>query len=867
MAHMFYPELAGEFADELRAMPMPFRLLVSVVDEEAKERVARAFAELPRLESLQIKVVPNRGRDIAPMLVAFRDEILALDVLGHIHTKKSLYTGSEQSAWRRYLVSSLFGSSERLSWILGTLAANPRLGIVYPESHSAVPLWAHTWLGNLTVCRDLGRRMGLAIEPAAYIDFPAGSMFWARVDALRPLYELQLGLDDFPEETGQADGTLQHAVERLLVEAARHCGFMAGVLPADGGLALSSEGGRSWETYFRVALDERMLMSASLASIVSLDVFDTLVVRPFLTPAGSRAFLAHRVERIFGKRDFARHRAHAEELCRTDAGCDVDLDAIYRRLATLPDYRDAPVDRIRELELDHETAQLLPRQSLIQAAAQLAQQGKRIVAVSDMYLGGSQLARVLPSEASALPDHWYVSCETGWRKDEGSAWKQLPLAEGIAPSDWMHVGDNELADVQRPHDQGFRAIHALRPSALFDVVPALRTLRPEQGSTTAWQDQLWLGLVANRLIDIADRNPEAFSAQVRIEEPEALGYLVLGPLLMDYMAWVSRLALDSGMPRILFLSREGYLLEKAFRQLKSASPALSQIEGVYLLASRRGIGTPTVRRAEDLDALFSGSFNGTLSELLAARLGHDVTDAVSLQLGVSIMSTRLYLPEMRSAIPELLAPAFDEVLRIAAREREAYELYWTSVAGPGLVADLGYAGSIQAYLARLTGSTLGGAYFATNDRISQVQLHGGWATARYQKAGSTKGSGAIIENDLFLETLMTSPDGQFSHFEIRNGQAQPVFLTTEQNADSLALISRIQDGALSFVRDACRVAGEQSYELVFDTTLVQEPLRAVSSGQWRAGDWISKLSVNDAFTGRGNIAAQSALTPGPSIPR
>ncbi|MFE0502217.1 rhamnan synthesis F family protein [Lysobacter soli] len=853
MAHMFYPDLAQEFADALRAMPRPFHLLVSVVDDDAKEAVALVFGEIPLLASLQIKVVPNQGRDIAPMLVAFREEILALDVVAHIHTKKSLYTGSEQSAWRRYLVSSLFGSTERISWILGTFASNPRLGIIYPESHRAVPLWAHTWLGNLAQCRDLGRLMGLSIEPAAYIDFPAGSMFWARVDALRPLYDLKLEIEGFPTESGQTDGTLQHAIERLVVISARNRGLMAGVLPADGCLTLSSEGGRNWEQYFTAKVEERIRASAALAKIVSVDVFDTLVVRPFLTPDGSRAFLAHRVEHEFGLRDFAQYRVQAEALCRMDAGCDPDLDAIYRCFATLPGCRDVAADRIRDFELDHEAQQMLPRQAVVEAVARLVREGKRVVAVSDMYLNTTQLARVLPAKVRDLPARWFVSCETGLRKDTGEAWQRLPELESTTPGNWMHLGDNELADVQRPHDRGFRTTHVLRPSALLDVVPSLRMLRPAHGSSTAWQDQLWLGLVANRFAAIADRMPEAFSTNVRIEEPHSLGYLVIGPLLMDYLTWTSRLALERGMSRILFLSREGYLLERAFRVLKATSPALSKVDGTYLLASRRGVGTPALRSPADLNALLGGSFNGTLAELLSSRLGRNVAGAVASQLGPDRLAMRVFLPEMRAVVPELLAPAFDEVLKIAAREREAYQAYWASAAGPGLVADLGYAGSIQAHLARLTGATLGGAYFATNDRIDQVQVHGGWALARYQ---DTNVAGAIVANDLFLESLFTSPNGQFSHFELNDGVARPVFLGPEQDARALSLVSHIQDGALSFVRDACHAAGDHALDLAFATDLVQEPLRAFASGRWVAGEWISALSVGDTFSGRGVVSAK-----------
>jgi hypothetical protein len=50
-------------------------------------------------------------------------------------------------------------------------------------------------------------------------------MFWARTEALRPLLDLGLSFDDFPEEDGHTDGTLAHAIERLLVLACERAGY------------------------------------------------------------------------------------------------------------------------------------------------------------------------------------------------------------------------------------------------------------------------------------------------------------------------------------------------------------------------------------------------------------------------------------------------------------------------------------------------------------------------------------------------------------------------------------------------------------------------------------------------------------------
>ncbi|EXS67932.1 rhamnan synthesis F family protein [Sphingobium sp. Ant17] len=46
-------------------------------------------------------------------------------------------------------------------------------------------------------------------------DFPAGSMFWARTDAILPILSADLEWEDFPLEEGQTDGTLAHCIERM----------------------------------------------------------------------------------------------------------------------------------------------------------------------------------------------------------------------------------------------------------------------------------------------------------------------------------------------------------------------------------------------------------------------------------------------------------------------------------------------------------------------------------------------------------------------------------------------------------------------------------------------------------------------------
>ncbi len=854
-AHVFYPDLIDEFVEQLSHIPIPFVLLVSVVSETDKETAVSKFSRIGKVSSLHVRIVPNRGRDLAPLLVTYREEILKLDVFCHIHTKKSLYTGLEQGRWRQYLTGSLLGSNARIAWILGMFQASPKLGMVYPESFHAVPMIAHTWLSNKEHARRIGALLGIGIDGDAYLDFSAGSMFWVRTAALRPLYALNLEFEDFPEEAGQKDGTLQHAIERLLVQLVRQQEMHVGILPSDCSLRLDAEGVRNWKSYFDLPVADRISIGAIEASFVSFDIFDTLVVRPFLKPSGARAYLAWLVESKFGVKNFQELRERAESIARESAGRDVGLSVIYGTLGTLPGAETLPLRLIQELEVETERRILRPRSAVLNAARHLAKTGKPVVALSDMYLDLDALRLLLPTSVNEVLHEIHVSCETGWRKDTGQAWDHLPEKLGVNPKDWMHTGDNEHSDIQLPSGLGFAPpIHVLRPAALFDVVPALRPLRLTRGQAAHWPNQLVTGLIGNRLIELADREPRAFGDILTIEDPETFGYIVFGPLVADYLTWASRLASAHSIEKILFLSREGFLLQQAYESIQQASGA-AVCPGSYLLASRRGIGVPSVRRAEDLENLLGGTYTGRLVDLLNVRFGANIAAAAKQMLADSLLSAEVYLPEMREQIAVSLKPLINTILEIADREREAYLVYWKRNVGDAsaMVADIGYAGTIQNHLSRLVGRELGGAYFALNQKAGKT-LELGWAEARYadQRGGASLAS-VILGNNLLLECIFTSPDDQFSHFERNHENVEPLY--AHKTPRNFELVASIQQGVKGFVEDVCVLAGRDVAQVEFNPGLVQRPIECVSKGLWRPGLWISQLEMDDYFSGRGFVKA------------
>lgn len=384
--------------------------------------------------------------------------------------------------------------------------------------------------------------------------------------------------------------------------------------------------------------------------------------------------------------------------------------------------------------------------------------------------------------------------------------------------------------------------------------PALRPLRPPRFDRAAWSDQLWLGLLANRFAEAFDRAPAQWLPRPSLS-PALAGYAVVGPLLVDYLAWLAQRAAERGATTLLFLSREGYLLAQAFRRMQQAAPSLGRLRGHYLPTSRRASGTASLRDAGDLSRLLSGTYNGTLSGLVEARLGAPAATAIEAVIGKTAMHDSVFLPEMHARTLALLAPAMDALLEVAAREREAYRAYWQAEIGqaPALVADIGYSGSTQASLARMLGHPLDGGYFALSKRSSDG-LDTQWAAARFHdgRSDAPDADSMILRHDLLLETLLTAPHPQFSHFSLSADGIVPHYGNPELEPAQWKLIEAVQHGALAFVEDTCDAIGHDVETLAFDTPLVQRPLHCLGSGLWDA-PWLDTLIVEDAFTGRGRI--------------
>lgn len=226
--HLFYQDRLDDFISRFAAIPCAFDLFVSVPEGRDEESIRTSIATgLPQAARVVVEAVPNRGRDLAPLIAQFGRRLAEYDVIGHFHTKKSPHN-ELLSEWGTALVDQLLGkpgtTGARIAFFFRELMTATKL--IYPEGRLEFIKDPAGWGDNHANARALLEKYtDLDITDYPRVEFPEGAMFWARTECLKAFLCLPLQFADFDEEPIGADGALAHALERLiLVFAAEHEG-------------------------------------------------------------------------------------------------------------------------------------------------------------------------------------------------------------------------------------------------------------------------------------------------------------------------------------------------------------------------------------------------------------------------------------------------------------------------------------------------------------------------------------------------------------------------------------------------------------------------------------------------------------------
>lgn len=560
---------------------------------------------------------------------------------------------------------------------------------------------------------------------------------------------------------------------------------------ADGRLACLSDKDTSYEQneYWQSSYQE-LKDKIDKVEVVSFDIFDTLIMRKIFSPEDVFRLLEEKV-RVELKLDceIANVRAQAASMC----GSYATINEIYQYIKQQTNLIDKNIIDIMQLEKDIDIDLCITRRDIADLYEYCLTCGKEVYLISDMYYTLQDIKRILDKCGVKVPDdeHIWISCEKKADKVSGSLWEKYSklVSKDIR---CLHIGDNKTGDAKNPVIYGIDSYYImsakdmLMKSSISELASSVNTV----------SDSICLGLVAAKLFN----SPFALcstNGKVSYDDSEIYGYCVYGPLLEKFLIWLYYNSRKDGIDKLLFFAGDGYFLEKDYKVVSELLNDGYEQDWCYLPISRRLIYMATMENEDDFKRVVAFPYVGTFAEYMKSRFGIIVTEVTS-----EYNNRQINAVGDSKDILEWIQPYKDEIIKKAKRERENYLRYLKTDGDmqKGLTygtVDLGYYGTNQYYLQRLTGiKTKGYCFYAClgkdNVYISDISM-----TGCFQYGDDYTAEKSIVrKKNMYIETFITAPHGMISYID---NQGKMICKPDGKSQEYFDIKEKVNCGAVDFI--------------------------------------------------------------------
>ena len=225
--HIYYTDLLTEIINKTNNVPIPFDLYITTNSQEKKNYIENNLKNVSKANKFLVLITPNKGRDVIPCLIQLKDIIMKYKYLCHIHTKKNGKTAEIGRYWQHYLYENLLGNKLIIQQILSDFENHSDLGFIFPEHFYSFIKAAYNYsYQNWYYLNKIFDILfpNLNLRTGNIMNFPVGNMFWAKTHAIHQIFDERI-IKLAPEENGQKDGTIQHAIERFWLYLVKLNGF------------------------------------------------------------------------------------------------------------------------------------------------------------------------------------------------------------------------------------------------------------------------------------------------------------------------------------------------------------------------------------------------------------------------------------------------------------------------------------------------------------------------------------------------------------------------------------------------------------------------------------------------------------------
>lgn len=576
---------------------------------------------------------------------------------------------------------------------------------------------------------------------------------------------------------------------------------------------------------------------------VSFDVFDTLVVRPFLNPTD----LFSVVDKEFRKftnnstgMDFTKIRIFSEIQARNkkhkeDKKCqDITLDEIYETMEEEYHIAKDVLEKTKQKEIEYEIRFCTRRHTGYELYEMALALGKKVICTSDMYLPKEVIDAILKKNGYTELTNLYVSAEYRITKASKDLFKFVLEKEGLKPKQMAHLGDNYFSDYENPRKLGIQAEHLPKASDIFQdknvthnlaamLTKSLPMWRDNKNSLNFLGIRCMMGMVANKYFD----NPyKTFNYKADFNaDPYLIGYYTLGMYMLGLTKWMLDDVQGKNYEKMVFMARDGYLPIRCYDILGKLYKDVPKSE--YLYISRKALVPITIQTELDLYKL---------SEVINVT-NHSPKDILKyIKDCITIKNEKEFEKICKDNKIKMdddfeIIENFDKFINLVIehlydkekqqRNLAKYKNYFKSIYGNhSATFDIGYSARPEMFLSNLLETPID-TYFC-NINHSEAQRHaqiGGFKLKTFFDAKPTTTGHAY---EMLLSALAPSCIG----YDVTGEEVKPIFEKYENTYTVEFAIKTMQDAAEDFVEDVVEIFGEDIDILYYQNYYISLPFMA-----------------------------------------
>lgn len=552
--------------------------------------------------------------------------------------------------------------------------------------------------------------------------------------------------------------------------------------------------------------------------VVSFDLFDTLVFRPFFFPTDLFVTLSKKFQKLFGLNSvvpFKNMRVDSERRARdkqfkiNPAKEEITLDEIYDQMSFDYGLDRSKLDEIKKAEAEKEIQYCYVRKTGKYFFDLAKEKGKTVIVTSDMYLPIEVINAILDRNGFT-PDKVYLSSELFVTKYSGHLYEHVVKELGINGKEILHIGDNYDSDYKTAIKTGLNACHLPKAAdayqkhfenMLANIAKPIDMKNPFNGFAGL---RCFYALMANKLMD----NP--FN-QIN-EESDCggnaylVGYALMGPYLYSVTDWIIKKAKALKKDTIEYVARDGYLplhahkiFEKYFDDLPNKN---------YLYVSRKSLLLTDIKSKDDLQSLKNkiNVYSYSPRKLVKSLLPFLTKDEETLKSEISSCGLDYEQPFGGTDKFDVALKKIAEYVDINAinqRNSELKEYFLSQITMHSVLFDVGYGGRAESSLTKLLGFPLDSLYLHTNSDLAneRMDIDGFNIDCFYDY--KPKMTGLAREHSLMQ--LGPSTIG----YEKVDGVYRPKFEKYHCPFETMVMTKQLQQGALDFVDDFLRIFSKE----------------------------------------------------------